>query len=77
MIDELIANVSQRTGITPEKARAAVEVVVAQLKTHLPAPIASHIDGLLAGGSANPTDGAGLLGGLESRAKDMLGGMLK
>lgn len=49
MLDQLIAAVSQRTGISADKARGAVETVVAQLKMHLPAPIAAHVDDLLAG----------------------------
>jgi hypothetical protein len=79
MLDQLVAVVSQKTGMPPDKAQAAVEAVISQLKTHLPAPIAGHIDGLLAGSvpSANPAAAGGLMGSLESRATDMLGAMLK
>ena len=80
MLDQLVATVSQKTGMPPDKARAAVDAVISQLKTHLPAPLAAHIDGLLAGttpSAANPSAAGGLLDNLESRAKDMLGGMLK
>ena len=79
MLDQLVAAVSQKTGMPPDKAKAAVDAVISQLKAHVPAPIASHIDGLLAGSvpSANPAAAGGLLGSLESRAKDMLGGVLK
>jgi hypothetical protein len=79
MLDQLIAAVSQRTGMPPDKARAAVDAVISQLKAHLPSPIANHIDGLLAGTtpSANPAAAGGFVGDMESRAKDMLGGMLR
>lgn len=75
MLDQLTAAVSQRTGLPPEKAQAAVEAVISQLKSRLPAPIAAHIDALLSGKSEDAA--GGLLGGLESTATDMLGGMFK
>jgi hypothetical protein len=49
MLDQLIATVSQKTGLPADKAHAAVDSVVSQLKTKLPAPVASHIDEVLAG----------------------------
>jgi hypothetical protein len=49
MLDELIATVSQRTGLSADKAREVVDTVVAQLKAHLPAPVATHVDEMLAG----------------------------
>lgn len=67
-MDELIAQVSQRTGLPPDQARAAVEVVISHLKSHLPAPIASHLDAFVGGGAgtnagaAQPSTGGGLGG---------------
>jgi hypothetical protein len=49
MLDQLIATVSAKTGLSPDKAHAAVDAVVSQLKSKLPAPVASHIDEVLAG----------------------------
>jgi hypothetical protein len=49
MLDQLIAAVSQKTGIPTDKAHMAVDTVVTQLKAHLPAPIAAHVDDVLAG----------------------------
>jgi hypothetical protein len=80
MLDQLVATVSQKTGLPPDQARAAVDAVVAHLRAHLPAPLAAHLDGLLAGATptgASPSLGGGLLGDLESRAGDMLGGLMK
>jgi hypothetical protein len=51
-MDELIKLVSQKTGISVDIAKTAVETVVGYLKDRLPAPIASQIDGLLGGGMA-------------------------
>jgi hypothetical protein len=70
-MDEIISQVSQRTGLPPEQARQAVQVVLEQLKARLPAPIGSHLDQFLAGGGTQGNAGSGGLGDL---AKG-LGGM--
>lgn len=63
-MDELVNTVAQKTGLSPDQARQAVEAVVGALKDKLPGPIASQIDGVLSG-NANPGDIAGqALGGL-------------
>ena len=59
-MDELVKLVSQKTGISEQQAKAAVETVLNFLKQKLPAPIAGQIDGLLKGG----TQGYDLLKGL-------------
>ena len=61
-MDELVKQVQQRTGLSEEQARQAVETVISLLKERLPAPIAGQIDSVLAGGQ-NPLGGlGGLLG---------------
>jgi len=50
-MEELIKLVAQRTGISQDQAKAAVETVVGFLKEKLPAPLAGQIDGLLSGGA--------------------------
>ena len=61
-MDELVKQVQQRTGLSEEQARQAVETVISLLKQRLPAPIAGQIDSVLAGGQ-NPLGGlGGLLG---------------
>ena len=40
MMNELIDRVSERTGLSPEQAQAAVDVVLGLLKERLPAPVA-------------------------------------
>lgn len=62
-MDELINLVSQKTGLPPDKARAAVETVIGFIKDRLPPPIASQIDTLLAGGGM-PKDLAKSPGGI-------------
>ena len=59
-VDELIKLVSQKTGLSAEMAKTAVETVVDYLKDKLPAPIRGQIDSLL--GGTEQTEGAGGLG---------------
>ena len=60
-MDELIAQVSQRTGLSHEQAQQAVQTVLDFVKSRLPAPIAGQIDGLLGGAG-------GMLGGSSGAA---------
>jgi uncharacterized protein (DUF2267 family) len=69
-MDELINLVVQETGISQDDARKAVEVVVNALKSKLPAPIASHVDAFLAGGTS------GDMNTLADEAGEMLKGKL-
>lgn len=68
-MDELVNQVAQRTGLAPDKARTAVDTVLGFLKTRLPAPMASQLDGALSGQA-----GGGMAGGLGDAAQS-LGGM--
>ena len=68
MQQQLIQQISQRVGIPPEKAEAAVDTVVGYLKQHLPGPVGSQLDKVVSGEEAT---GGGL-----SQAAQNLGGML-
>ena len=48
-MDELVKLVVEKTGLSEEIARTAVNTVIAYLKGRLPAPIAGQIDGILSG----------------------------
>jgi len=61
-MDELVKLVAQKTGLSQDQARTATQVVVDFLKSKLPAPVASQIDGVLKGG--NVADMAKGLGGM-------------
>ena len=64
-MDDLIKQVSQRTGLSEEKAKTAVDTVVNFLKDKLPSPIAGQIDNALSGAGGAVADKAGdLLGGI-------------
>ena len=64
-MDELVKLVSQKTGLSEEQSKKAVEVVIGYLKLKLPAPVAGQIDALLSGG--------GDLGSLAQGLGGMLG----
>ena len=69
-MDELINLVVQKTGISQDDARKAVEVIVNALKSKLPGPIAGHLDSFISGGVS------GGMGGLAAEAGEMLKGKL-
>ncbi len=68
MMDELVQKISQKTGLSPDKAQEVVSVILSHLKEKLPAPLASGLDGYLSGGS---TEGGSLI----DRAKAMASGL--
>ncbi|HYG99419.1 MAG TPA: hypothetical protein VD837_09835 [Terriglobales bacterium] len=49
-MNELVQQVTQRAGISEDKARTAVDIVVNYLKQKLPGPLGSQIDSALSGG---------------------------
>ena len=69
-MDELINLVVQKTGISQDDARKAVEVVISALKSKLPPPLASHVDAFIAGGATGETNA------LVGEAADLLKGKL-
>jgi len=71
-VDDLVKQVVERTGISEEQARQAVQVVLGFVKDRLPGPIAAHVDQLV-GGQGQSAGGAG---GLDiGNLGNMLGGM--
>jgi hypothetical protein len=64
-MDELVALVSQKTGLSPEHSRTAVETVIGFLKKKLPAPLAGQLDSALSGtGSGALGEAAKAIGGM-------------
>jgi ribosomal protein L7/L12 len=51
-MDEVVKLVAQKTGLSQDQAKVAVETVVGFLKQKLPTPIAAQIDGVLGGSGA-------------------------
>lgn len=67
-MDELIKQVVERTGISEQQARGAVETVLGFIKGRLPEPLAGQLDGLVGGAT-------GAAGGIAGAAGDVLGGL--
>ena len=67
-MEELIRQVTERTGISEEQARTAVQTVLGYLQNNLPAGISQQLGGLLGGGA-----GAG--GGVPGGVGDIVGGL--
>jgi hypothetical protein len=65
-MEELVNQIAQRTGISADKARTAVDTVVGYLKERLPDPVASQLDSVVSGKAT---------GGGFSDAAQSLGGM--
>lgn len=66
---DLVQLVVERAGIPEDKAETAVNVVLQQLKTRLPAPVGGQIDSLLQGGEGK--SGGSDLGDMAKRAGGM------
>lgn len=66
-MNELVQQLTTRLGLSEEQAQQAVELILNQLKQHLPAPIAGQIDGLLSGNKS--------LSDLEDIGGENLGGL--
>jgi hypothetical protein len=67
-MNELIAQIAQRTGIGEDKARQAAETAISFLKERLPGPVSSHLDGFLQGGSSTGENLKEDLGGIFNKA---------
>ena len=56
-MNELIEQLKSRVGLDDNKAQSAAQTVIDFLKQRLPAPIASHLDSVLSGGTAQAIEG--------------------
>lgn len=63
-MDQLVAQVSQKTGLSEEMSRKVVDTTLDFLKARLPAPIAGQIDAALADGKLDASDAKSALGGM-------------
>ncbi|HLA09715.1 MAG TPA: hypothetical protein VJ023_03795 [Pyrinomonadaceae bacterium] len=64
-MDELIKQITEKTGISEEQARTAANTVIGFLKSRLPEPIAGQLDNLTGQRSAGGlSDVASKVGGL-------------
>ncbi|MBA3947914.1 MAG: hypothetical protein H0X37_25605 [Herpetosiphonaceae bacterium] len=64
-MDELVKQVMERTGISEEQARGAIQTVAEFVKAKLPPPFAGQVDAFLSGAPTQAIDPVqGLLGSL-------------
>lgn len=72
-METIVKLVVEKTGISEDQAKIAVETVLAQLKQRLPEPYAKNLDTLLAsdlsGAIDKLDDVAGMLGGFLGKKK--------
>jgi hypothetical protein len=68
-MDELIKQITERTGISEDQARGALDTVVGFLKQRLAEPAAGYIDTALGGQQAGNA-----LGGIANSLGGLLGG---
>lgn len=67
-MEDLIKAVTEKTGLSEEQAKSAVEAVIGFVKEKLPAGISEHIEGLLSGKEVS-----GGIAGMAASLKDKLG----
>jgi hypothetical protein len=65
-MDELIAHITQQTGISHDQARQTVQIFSQTITKQLPPPIAEQVESVL---GEKPS------GGMIEHAKEMLGGL--
>jgi hypothetical protein len=65
-MDQLVNEISTRTGITQDQARQAVQMAVDFVKQKLPPALASQVDGVLGGTNS---------GDMAQQAQQALGGL--
>lgn len=68
-MESLIKMVSEKTGISQEQAKTAVETVVTFLKDKMPAGIGGQVESFVKGGKSSLGDVAGGI-------KDKIGGLM-
>jgi hypothetical protein len=74
MMDELISKITAKTGLQPEQAKGAAEVVLEFLKARLPASVAGSLDSIVSGeASTSKAAGGGVLGHAAAKIGGMFG----
>jgi nucleoid DNA-binding protein len=68
-MEEIIKMITEKVGLSADKAKSVVEMVVKFLSEKLPAPVASQITGLLSG------DVAGKLADVAKEKSNLLGNL--
>jgi hypothetical protein len=73
-MDQLIQQITAKTGISEDQARQAIDMAMGFVKEKLPEPIAFQLDGFLGGGG--DTGGGGMMGMVQDQLGGMMGGLM-
>lgn len=65
--------ITEKTGLSADKAEEVVGMVIGFVKDKLPGPIASQLDGLM-GGGGDAADGGGMMDNVKKGLGGLLGG---
>ncbi|MDQ2889785.1 MAG: hypothetical protein M3R65_04395 [Gemmatimonadota bacterium] len=76
-MDELVTLLTQRTGLSPDQARQAIDTVLGYVKGRLPTPLASQMDAFLGQSAGGTTGTTGTAGSSAAGAEGELGGIAK
>jgi len=68
-MEELVQTVADKTGISQDQARSAIQTVIDHLKDKLPMGLGDKIESYLQGGSSSIEDD--LLGGLKNKIEGL------
>lgn len=73
-MDELIKRITEKTGISEDQARSAINTVAGFLKEKLPAPLAGQVDNVLSGGGGGGGGMSDTLGDAAAKVGNLFGG---
>ncbi len=65
-MDELVTTLTEKTGLSEDKARVAADTVINYLKSKLPSSVAGQVDNALAGGGSSVSERLGGILGKKS-----------
>ena len=74
MIDEITSAVAEKTGLSEEMSKMAVELVLSMVKEKLPEPLDGYVDTVVGGGEVDMASLAGGSGGLGGMLGGLFGG---
>jgi hypothetical protein len=75
-MDDLIQQITAKTGISDDQARQAIDMAMGFVKDKLPEPIASQLDGFIGGSGGSDGGGGGMMGMVQDQLGGMMGGLM-
>jgi hypothetical protein len=75
-MDDLIQQITAKTGISDDQARQAIDMAMGFVKDKLPEPIASQLDGFIGGSGGSDGGAGGMMGMVQDQLSGMMGGLM-